>query len=193
MAKITTIPDKPKKGKQTSSAAPPSSLPVIVLGLLSLIVGVLIHVQAVHRAPDGDGKLLKMSSDDIRKHLKLAHSWPGTRFFDDHANGVLQYFLVLLAVFKEICIDDTGRALLLIVSTCIAPFCSFLAIEGLKDGNAAVLSITTLIAVTSLGQAICIGAAMPLVMGPMYAYMRWTEVRQGLQLNLKALGFRRTR
>lgn len=122
------------------------------------------------------GKMMKMSSDDFRKHLGLSKSWPGTRFFDDYAPGAMQYFLLLISAFKEICVDITGRGLLLLVSTCIAPFCCFLAIESLKDGRSAIMSAVTLVAVTTLGQIICIGAAMPLVMGPLYAYSRWSEV-----------------
>jgi len=180
MARITTI-EEPKARGKSKKAEPkrtPSSLPVFLLGTASILLGAFIHIRAVHLAPDGEGKvLMKWSSDQARKHLNLAPTWPGTRLFDDYADKAMNYFMILLVIFKKISIDQTGRGLLLIVSTCIAPFCTFLAIEGLKDGTSYVLSISALIAVTSLGQLICIGAAMPLVMGPLYAYIRWTEVR----------------
>jgi hypothetical protein len=188
MARITTIDEPKARGKAKSHTAPlppATPLPVVVLGVLSIVVGVAVHIKAIHMAPDGDGKILMTwTSDQSRKHLNLAHSWPGTRFFDDYADKCMSYFMVLLVIFKKICVDRTGRGLCLLVSTCIAPFCSFLAVEGLKDGNSMVLSIGTLIAVTSLGQIICIGAAMPLVMGPLYAYIRWTEVRRCCSVQL---------
>jgi hypothetical protein len=192
MAKITAISDdtpttRSKSGKsngsssksKSASSAAPSVTPVILLGVLSSIVGIAIHLKAIHMSPDGSmGKLMSMSINDFRKHLHLSKSWPGTRFFDDYIPGAFHYFLLLVAAFKEICVDRTGRALLLLVSTCISPFCSFLAIESLKDGRSAIMSAVTLVAVTTLGQCICIGSAMPLVMGPLYAYSRWSEVSQ---------------
>lgn len=172
-------PQAPKKTPpaRTSSLVQPSATPIIVLAVLSIAVGISIHVKAIHLTPDkAMANMMKMTCDDFRKHLKLAKSWPGTRFFDDYTPGVMHYFLLLVSAFKEICVDITGRGLLLLVSTCIAPFCCFLAIESLKDGRSASMSAVTLVAVTSLGQVICIGAAMPLIMGPLYAYSRWSEV-----------------
>ncbi|UZJ57100.1 hypothetical protein CBS101457_006420 [Exobasidium rhododendri] len=181
MARITTIDESKSRRTSRSAAAPlppPTVLPVLVLGLLSVLLGIFIHIKAVHKAPDGDGKeLMGWSSDQARKYLDLPHSWPGTRFFDEHADKAFNYFLVLLSVFKRICVDQTGRALLFLVANCIAPFCSFLAIEGVKDGNSTLFYIGTLIVVTTLGQLICIGAAMPLFMGPLYAYARWAEIK----------------
>lgn len=191
MARISTIDEtKPRskskaKASKTNNVVPASSLSspsataVIVLGVLSSIIGLGIHIKATRMSPDKSmAQLMTMSLNDFRKHLNLSKSWPGTQFFDNYTPAAFHYFLMLITVFKEICINETGRGILLLVSNCIAPFCTFLAIEGLKDGKRAGLSITTLVLVTSLGQVICIGSAMPLVMGPLYAYTRWSEVKR---------------
>lgn len=164
-------------GKTQAKAKAPSALPVVGVCLFSILVGIAIHVQGVHRVPAHAAQFFVWSTPQLKQHIGLAKSWPGTDYFARKAPEAERFFLVVLKLFKELADDCTGQGLVLVVGSIAAPLCSFFILEALKDGQSALINVPAVILIALLGQAMMIGAAGPIFFVSLYAYVRWGEVR----------------
>jgi len=162
---------------------------ILLLAVLSLVIGLVIHIKVVHLTPpEGNIKAIvvtytehgeQWNGNQMRQYLNVSPFWPDITinlFNHKSIQGFINFFLILLVVFKQICIDETGPALLLLVALSCFPFLLFVAIEGLRQGASGLLSIKILICVTLVGQVMCIGVSLPMIVGPWYAYNCWKEV-----------------
>ena len=171
-------------------------MPIFGLGAIlitSLFVSVAVNYVATTQAPFNElGPVFKLTGAQLRTRLgindkqfynarqvfgpKGAHSTAG-QAYDKIANLVL----ILIFYFKTMLKDAYGKAMLWTISGALFPVVMFTTIEPLKrvpqSKLTALFGLTVSIMTMTLGQGICVGAAMPLLFVPYYIWQRVSEAR----------------
>lgn len=163
--------------KLTGATRKASALPVVFLCFASIAIGALCHIKGVHMLSGSTAQIMKTwNTAQLKRGLGLTKSWPGTDFFEKNIPGPFHFLLLLVTLFAEISRDWTGSGLLFLVASFISPILVFISTEALKDGQSLLITELFVILVASAGQAMMIGAAVPIFLIPVYAFVRWSEV-----------------
>ncbi|PWN43164.1 hypothetical protein IE81DRAFT_340895 [Ceraceosorus guamensis] len=162
MAKLTALPSEVTR--------PTSSL--ILISLIAFFSGIAIHIQAVRKGPGSlvpsiskltNEEVIRLLPDDFNATWKLA------------PNLTNRLLVFLIVFFQSIVSDPTAFGLLLIILSASAPLLSFMSVESLKAGRSKLHHPLVFIAVALISQLVCVGAALPALWVPIYAYIRWSE------------------
>ena len=98
---------------------------------------------------------------------------------------ISHFVFVILALFQHFLGSRLGKGLLLGIAGHGFPIATFMMTEPLKPTRRTATGVLFGVAVLFLGQGMCVGAAMPILWIPYYAWLRVVEVRCSV---LRSLG-----
>lgn len=157
-----------------------SSTSITILVLTGISIGIAVHFFGLRRNPYAYqlAWAWKANLGKLKRHLRLSSNWP-KRYpqIEERSPRFLHFVLVLLLFFQDISNDHVGQSVLILMTAEILPFISFFLIESLKDGRHWSINIPILMTIALLGQVVMIGAALPILLLPLYALSRWSEVK----------------
>lgn len=163
-------------------AAVPATLQRVLLALLSVLsiaTGVLISYKAIFEPPKPDFERIDaMSLAQSRTALGL--SGAGRLFAIDApwAAQAERFFFVLVNIFAELCKTRTGRGGFLAMLSMSMPVMLFVCVQAIKPETHKLQRGIIVTFIFLLGQLICMGAALPLLLVPLFALVRGNHLHK---------------
>lgn len=158
------------------AAAVPASLQRVLLALLSALsmaTGLFISYKAIFEAPKPDFERIDaMSLAQSRTALGLSgeHRW--LPIDAPWAVKAEKFFFVLVHVFVDLCETRSGRGGFLAILSLSMPVMLFACVQAIKPETHTFQRGLIVTGIFLLGQLICVGASLPLLMVPLFALVR---------------------
>lgn len=158
------------------AAAVPASLQRVLLALLSALsmaTSLFISYKAIFEAPKPDFERIDaMSLAQSRTALGLSgeHRW--LPIDAPWAVKAEKFFFVLVHVFVDLCETRSGRGGFLAILSLSMPVMLFACVQAIKPETHTFQRGLIVTGIFLLGQLICVGASLPLLMVPLFALVR---------------------
>ncbi|WFD27998.1 hypothetical protein MNAN1_003006 [Malassezia nana] len=157
-------------------AAVPASLQRVLLALLSVLsmaTGVLVSYKAIFEPPKPDFERIDaMSLAQSRTALGLPSEGRLLPIDAPWAVQAEKFFFVLVNIFAELCKTRTGRGGFLAILSMSMPVMLFVCVQAIKPETHKLQRGLIVTGIFLLGQLICMGAALPLLLVPLFALVR---------------------
>ncbi|WFD31296.1 hypothetical protein MSPP1_002330 [Malassezia sp. CBS 17886] len=142
-----------------------------VVSALSIVTGVAVTYGAIHMHPKPDmARYMRMSALALQKEV----GWPHGNILSTHP--AWEYyesrFWVLVGVFKDLFHSTFGKGAFMLIMSIMSPISGFTMVEAMKPTQHVLLGGLSVMLIFFAGQAICIGAALPIFYVPAYAAVR---------------------
>lgn len=163
----------------------PDPTNLIIITILAFISGIGVNYLALqsNSIPGTDLPFLsKQSVSNVLKLLNISssfssegiqHSIPYQLSKVLGENEGARFFWIIVTFFRAMLTRPLGKGLLMLLLTFSAPMLLAVSLETFRPKRSKWLSASMVILFTSVGQAICIGAATNLIYIPAYALARW--------------------
>ncbi|PKI83714.1 hypothetical protein MVES1_002705 [Malassezia vespertilionis] len=146
---------------------------LVLVALGSIATGLFVSYMAIH-APNKPqfADYFTASVDKLRSHFGFV---PHERILPAHwpyAHDIEQAYMSIVRVFVDLVESRFGKGAFLLIFSMVAPCSGFATTEAVKPHRHAFMSAIAITIIFSLGQLICIGAALPIFYIPGYALVR---------------------
>ena len=157
-------------------AAVSASLQRVLMALLSTVsiaTGLFISYKAIHEPPKPDFERIDaMSLAQSRTALGLAGEGRWLPIDAPWAYKAEKLFFLLVHVFVDLCETRTGRGSFLAILSLAMPVMQFACVQAIKPETHTFQRGLIVTGIFLLGQLICMGASLPLLMVPLFALVR---------------------
>ena len=153
-----------------------------LLSLASMAVGVTVWYTATQMPPKVEmARVMRMSLPELQRDLGLKSTlsvlfdWRQKHGWALEAERML---LALVCLFYDLCSTRFGQGGFYLVTSVVVPIMNMALIDAMKPAHSTLLGVLAVTFIYSLGQLICIGAAVPLLYVPLYALVRALDLER---------------
>ncbi|WFD42579.1 hypothetical protein MPSI1_001225 [Malassezia psittaci] len=139
----------------------------------SIVSGLYVTYMAIHAEPKPQFYAWgQQAMSALRRDLGLT---PSGRFFSSKSPMVAElekYYLLIVRIFQDLTSTTFGKGAFLFIFSMTAPLMLYANVEALKPQAHLLMGGLAVLVIFSVGQLICIGAALPIMYIPAYALVR---------------------